>query len=132
MSNLPARDASIDILMGGYALRNAPDLDAFIREARRVLRPGGVAAFLEFSRPDEPWRARAQGALLRMWGGLLGLALHRDPHVYGYIASSLERFPTRSALLRRFLEAGFGVRVSLPRFFGMIELTIVERLEDAC
>ncbi len=127
MSALPVRDAVVDILTGGYALRNAPDLGAFVAEVERVLKPGGVAAFLDFSRPDSVWRAHAAGALLRLWGGLWGLALHRDPHVYGYIAASLARFPTRSALARCFQDRGFGVRARALRFFGMIEITLIEK-----
>jgi ubiquinone/menaquinone biosynthesis C-methylase UbiE len=40
----------VDIVTGGYALRNAPDLGTAIDEISRVLKPCGVAAFLDFSK----------------------------------------------------------------------------------
>src|SRR5580692_11278296 len=33
---------SVDIVSGGYALRNAPDLEATVDEIHRVLKPGGI------------------------------------------------------------------------------------------
>lgn len=51
MSHLDFADASIDLITGSYAIRNAPDLDETLQEFARVLRPGGWAAFLDFSKP---------------------------------------------------------------------------------
>lgn len=42
---------SIDLVTGGYALRNAPELSTTLGEIHRILKPGGVAAFLDFSKP---------------------------------------------------------------------------------
>lgn len=127
MSRLPDGDGSVDILTGGYALRNAPDLPAFLREARRVLKPGGVAAFLDFSKSDSRARAALDHFLLKIWGGFWGLAFHRDPHVYGYIADSLDRFPARRRLREVFSAAGLTVREGRPRFFGMIEILLADK-----
>jgi demethylmenaquinone methyltransferase/2-methoxy-6-polyprenyl-1,4-benzoquinol methylase len=127
MGRLEAADGSVDIVTGGYALRNAPDLPSFLKEVRRVLRPGGIAAFLDFSKPDSPVRAALDHFLLKLWGGLWGLAFHRDPHVYGYIADSLRQFPTRQGLRQAFRDAGLTVREGLPRFFGMIEILLAEK-----
>ncbi|MDP2658986.1 MAG: class I SAM-dependent methyltransferase, partial [Candidatus Deferrimicrobium sp.] len=52
LCNLPFPDGSIDVVTGSYALRNAPDLRKAIAEVHRVLSPGGVAAFLDFSTPE--------------------------------------------------------------------------------
>jgi demethylmenaquinone methyltransferase / 2-methoxy-6-polyprenyl-1,4-benzoquinol methylase len=48
---LPLRDASVDFLSMGYALRHVPDLSAAFAEYRRVLRPGGRLLLLEIGRP---------------------------------------------------------------------------------
>ncbi|MCC6661630.1 MAG: class I SAM-dependent methyltransferase [Phycisphaerales bacterium] len=48
---LPAADASVDVVVMGYALRHAADLRAAFREMRRVLRPGGVVLILEITAP---------------------------------------------------------------------------------
>jgi len=118
---------SADIVTGGYALRNAPELDETIREIARILRPGGWAGFLEFMR----WPGRIGGALeigvLRVWGGLWGMLLHGNPAVYGYIAASLRRFPIREELVARFAHHGFRlVNVSLC-FFGVTAILLFRK-----
>lgn len=129
MGQLAAPDASIDVMTGGYALRNAPDLPRFLREVARVLKPGGVAAFLDFSRPDIAWLARAQGALLRLWGGLWGWVYHRDRHVYGYIAHSLAAYPARSDLHRLFEASHLRLDRAATRFLGVVEIIIARRAD---
>lgn len=127
MGRLPVGDGSVDILTGGYALRNAPDLPAFLREVVRALRPGGTAAFLDFSRPASPARAALHLAALRAWGGAWGLLFHGNPHVYGYLADSLRLFPSRTDLREVFREAGLEIREGATRFLGMVELLVARK-----
>lgn len=117
MNRLPFADSSVDLVTGGYALRNAPDLDRALSEVRRVLRPGGRFAFLDFSHNGFPrlW-------LVGFWGRLWGLLLNGNPATYGYIAESLGAYPPPEELLIRFRKAGFsGVR-RIPLLFGTMEL----------
>ena len=44
-SSLPFESGSFDLVFGHAVLHHLPDLDAALREFRRVLRPGGVIAF---------------------------------------------------------------------------------------
>ncbi len=122
-------DASADLVTGGYALRNAPDLAAVIREVRRVLRPGGLAVFLDFSKPAFLPARWGQWLLLKAWGGFWGLRLHGKPAVYGYLADSLARFPDRTALPAWFLRAGFADRGATDVMGGMIRISRFERKE---
>jgi SAM-dependent methyltransferase len=119
--------ASIDICTGGYALRNAPDLAATVAEIARVVRPGGVAAFLDFSRDPRAPVFLVHLMLLRIWGGLWGLLLHGNPRIYGYIAESLARFPDRKLLRALFAAHGFSEKNSCLRMFGMIEIVVFEK-----
>ena len=127
MGRLDIPDGHLDLLTGGYALRNAPDLNAFLLEIHRVLKPGGTAAFLDFSRPDSAWMAAFYFALLKFWGGLWGLLLHRDPHVYGYIAESLKRFPSRKNLHNILKRNGFILKRTRRCFAGAVEIIVVEK-----
>ena len=122
---LPLRNASADIVTGAYALRNAPELRAALSEVRRVLKPGGVAVFLEFSRTGRLRLQRAQYLLLRGWCGFWGVLLHRSPEIHGYVAESLERFPDRLRLRAILGEEGFSM-TSARRFFpGVTELLVL-------
>src|SRR4051794_31869855 len=48
---LPLADASLDLITVAFGFRNLANYEAGLREMRRVLRPGGAAAILEFSQP---------------------------------------------------------------------------------
>lgn len=130
MADTGLPDESADIVTGGYALRNAADLAAALREIRRILKPGGVAAFLEFSKPPAGLRQRLQLGLLRFWGGLWGRVLHGDPDVYAYIAESLASFPDRDALGRMLEQEGLAPE-SLRLFFaGFIECRLTRKVSN--
>jgi ubiquinone/menaquinone biosynthesis methyltransferase len=122
MSVSPFRGDSADMVTGGYALRNAPDLAAYLREVRRVLKPGGRASFLDFSHPAPSLYATFQYYLLSLWGSCWGWLLHRDPSVYGYIAESLKVFPDRAALERLINDCGFERITTRTFFFGTIAI----------
>jgi ubiquinone/menaquinone biosynthesis methyltransferase len=116
LCDLPFPDSSADVVTGSYALRNAPDLQKAVAEVRRVLSPGGVAAFLDFSNPERSLLRHLQCLLLRSWCGLWGLLLHGTPEIHGYIADSLRVFPGRNRLREIFRDQGLGM-VADRRFF---------------
>ena len=118
----PFKDQSADIVTGGYALRNAPDLTAFLREVHRMLRPGGVACFLDFSRSGSAPVSRLQNAVLGLWGGVFGWILHRRPEVYGYIAESLRLFPDRKRLEDLIATCGFAEITTQTYYFGLMAI----------
>lgn len=128
MGALRFEDETVDVLTGGYALRNAPDLATTLREWHRVLRPGGTLALLDFSKPAHPWGARLSFALLKLWGSLWGWALHRNPDVYGYIADSLAGYPNRSRLRATLRERGFDVTASALCFAGFAEWIVARKV----
>jgi len=112
---------SVDIVTGGYALRNAGDLCEVLAEIFRVLKPGGIGCFLDFSKPSGRTRQNLEALLLNLWGGLWGWVFHGDPAVYTYIAESLARFPDRRQLAMMFRSAGFEVLSSELYFFGIVQ-----------
>ena len=128
MGRLDFPDDSFDIVTGGYALRNAPDLRQALAEIRRVLKPGGTAAFLDFSKPPPGVFQSLEILALRFWGGLFGLVLHGNPEVYSYIAASLRQFPDRPTLHKMLEEGGFEIVESRTFFLGVMErLTVRKR-----
>ena len=70
---LPVADGSVDAVLCTWSLCTIPDPVAAIREARRVLRPGGQFHFVEHGRaPDarvRRWQDRLNGIEQRVAGG---------------------------------------------------------------
>lgn len=120
-------DESVDIVTGSYALRNAPDLEMGLLEVNRILKPGGYAAFLDFSKTGHPIVQTGQYWLLKCWCGLWGTLLHANPTIHAYIADSLKQFPTRDDYYQLVLQSGFDLVSSQLFYFGMLELLVVRK-----
>jgi ubiquinone/menaquinone biosynthesis methyltransferase len=120
-------DGSVDIVTGSYALRNAPDLENGLKEVSRILKSGGYAAFLDFSKSANPMRQASQYWLLKLWCGLWGTLLHANPTIHAYIADSLKQFPTRDDYYKLVNKCGFDLVSSQLFYFGMLELLVVRK-----
>lgn len=104
---LPFRDASFAAVTVAFGVRNLVDLDAGLREMRRVLVDGGRLVVLEFSRPTGPvlgrlYRVYLRGILPRLGDGISG---HRGP--YGYLARTIAEFPDAPTFAGRIRDSGY-------------------------
>ncbi len=105
---LPFADVSFAGMICGFGMRNLGDTTAGIREAFRVLAPGGVFVTLEFFRPVT-WYSRAfHGAYANAVLPIAGGALSGDASAYRYLAKSMKGFMSRAEYEAALREAGFG------------------------
>jgi ubiquinone/menaquinone biosynthesis C-methylase UbiE len=87
---LPFEDASFDLVTCRVAPHHFPDCPRFVREAARVLRPGGVVCVVDNVTPDEPEAARFINELEAL----------RDPsHHWAYTASEWVGFFEAAGLI---------------------------------
>jgi demethylmenaquinone methyltransferase/2-methoxy-6-polyprenyl-1,4-benzoquinol methylase len=89
---LPFSDAAFDIITMGFGLRNLSDKLKGVREAVRVLTPGGRLFILEFAPPQSslllvPYRLYL-GRILPVIGGIVSA----NRGAYGYLADSIHGF----------------------------------------
>jgi demethylmenaquinone methyltransferase/2-methoxy-6-polyprenyl-1,4-benzoquinol methylase len=116
---LPLPNGCMDTVSMAFGLRNCTDKDAVLREAWRVLRPGGRFLCLEFSRLNigvlqpayDAWSFRVLPRVGRMVAG--------DADSYRYLAESIRVFPDQDRLAEMLRAAGFA-RVSVRNLSGGI------------
>jgi demethylmenaquinone methyltransferase/2-methoxy-6-polyprenyl-1,4-benzoquinol methylase len=104
---LPLPDASVAGAIVAFGARNLADLDAGLREVRRVLRPGGRFVILEFSLPRSRLVRAGYLAYFRHVLPLVGRLVSGHRSAYQYLPDSVAHFPTGEALAARLRTAGF-------------------------
>lgn len=102
---LPFADGTFDAATVGFGVRNLDDLEAGLRELRRVLRQGGRLGILEITRPRGLLRP-----FYKLWfDGLIPLAGKLLPggSAYTYLPASVRRFPEAKDFADLMQSAGF-------------------------
>ena len=103
---LPLPDACVNEVSIAFGLRNCTDKNQVLREARRVLKPGGRFLCLEFSR----LRVAAMRPLYDAWSfkvlPRLGKMAANDSESYVYLAESIRTFPDQETLAGMMKDAG--------------------------
>ena len=117
---LPFADNSFAGITVGFGVRNLSNLRRGIDETRRVLRPGGHLAILEFSRPDNPFFKPLYGFYKNLLLPLIAGVLSGDQEAYAYLASSIEGFLQPAKLLRMLTECGFNEVKAQPLSLGIV------------
>jgi demethylmenaquinone methyltransferase/2-methoxy-6-polyprenyl-1,4-benzoquinol methylase len=103
---IPLPDRSVEKVSIAFGLRNCTDKDAVLREARRVLRPGGRFHCLEFSKLE----IAALKTLYETWNFRIlpeiGARVAKDRASYEYLAESIAKFPDQPTLAGMMERAG--------------------------
>lgn len=116
---LPFPDRSFDAYTIAFGIRNVPRIDAALKEAHRVLKPGGHFLCLEFSSVDVPGLDRLYDLYSFNVIPALGRAVAGDAESYRYLVESIRKFPRPQAFADMIRAAGFG-RVSFRPLSGGI------------
>ena len=103
---LPFPAQCFDCVSIGFGLRNVTHKEVALAEMRRVLRPGGVALILEFSKVAEPLKPVYDWYSFKVLPRL-GKLVAGDEASYRYLAESIRMHPDQSTLRDLMQQAGF-------------------------
>jgi demethylmenaquinone methyltransferase / 2-methoxy-6-polyprenyl-1,4-benzoquinol methylase len=112
-------DRCVDRVSIAFGLRNCTDKPAVLREARRVLKPGGRFLCLEFSHVTVAALAPIYDAWSFQVLPRLGRFVAKDEDSYRYLAESIRTFPNQEKLAGMMRQAGLS-RVSVRNLSGGI------------
>ena len=124
---LPFPDASFAAVTIAFGLRNLASIESGLRELRRVLKPEGWLAILEFSRPQQPGfralvEAYSQKLLPRIGGWISG-----SRSAYTYLPDSVSRFPDQARLAEMMRAESFANVVFEDLTGGVVALHLGQR-----
>lgn len=114
---LPLPGACADAYVIAFGIRNVTDVSVALREARRVLKPGGRFLCLEFSQPPAKALRAAYDAYSFNVIPAVGEFVAKDRESYQYLVESIRRFPTQDRFAEMITEAGFK-RAGYTNFSG--------------
>ena len=117
--HLPFPAGAFDAATVGFGVRNLEHLGAGLHELRRVLRPNGVLAILEFSQPTHPLLQVPYRLYLHGLLPLIGRVVSKKKEAYRYLADSIAGFPNPDTLSQLLIDQGFH-QVSYRRLTGGI------------
>lgn len=116
---LPFEDNSFDAYTIAFGIRNVPDINKALMEARRVLKRGGRFMCLEFSEVDVPLLEQFYEAWSFNVIPPVGKMVTGDAQPYQYLVESIRKFPNQKNFASMIESAGFE-RVTYRNYTGGI------------
>jgi demethylmenaquinone methyltransferase/2-methoxy-6-polyprenyl-1,4-benzoquinol methylase len=124
---LPLASGQLAGAIVAFGIRNIAGLEAALKEAFRVLAPGGRLVILEFSTP----RARVVRAFYQTYFHhvlpLIGRLVSGHATAYHYLPRSVANFPVEEELAKKLEDAGFRRVTWSSLSFGVAAIHVGER-----
>lgn len=104
---IPVDDNTFDLYTISFGLRNVTHIDKALKEANRVLKPGGRFYCLEFSHVKNPVMGKIYDFYSFTALPVMGNIIAKDKDSYQYLAESIRQHPDQETLKARMQDAGF-------------------------
>jgi len=125
--NLSYESNTFDAVTVAFGVRNFENLEAGLKEIRRVIRPGGKVVVLEFSMPRVfPFRQLYHFYFRRILP-VIGRITSKDPKAYQYLYESVQSFPDGKAFEEILSKTGFNSTTCIPLTFGICSIYTGEK-----
>lgn len=105
--NLPFEDNTFDAITVAFGVRNFENLSKGLSEMNRVLKPGGIAVVLEFSKPRSFPMKHLYQFYFKNILPLVGKFVSKDNAAYTYLPESVQAFPDGKDFISIFEKVGF-------------------------
>ena len=105
--NMPFEDHTFDAITVGFGVRNYENLEKGLGEMLRVLKPGGQAVILEFSKPKAFPVKQLFGFYSKVLIPLFGKYISKDERAYTYLPESVAAFPEGAAFVAVLEKVGY-------------------------
>ncbi len=100
-------DNSFDAITVAFGVRNFENLEKGLKEMYRVLKPGGRAVILEFSKPKQTAFKSVYKLYMNIIAPGFGKMFAKNKDAYQYLNGSIQAFPEGETFLNIMNEAGF-------------------------
>ncbi len=125
---LPFDNSSIDKYIISFCLRNVTDIDNTLKEAYRILKPGGVFYCLEFSSPESSLIKQLYNQYKKNVIPWIGLNVAKNKEAYKYLEESIDQFPNQKKLISFLNKIGFMNPYYLNIFNGIVAIHIAYKI----
>ncbi len=105
-----------------FCLRNVTEYQLSIKEAYRVLKPGGKYCCLEFSTPKSSLISSSYKLYKSKILPLLGDIVAKDKNAYEYLSESIDLFPSQEELSKNLIDLGFVKVDTINLFNGIVAI----------
>ncbi|MCO4293212.1 bifunctional demethylmenaquinone methyltransferase/2-methoxy-6-polyprenyl-1,4-benzoquinol methylase UbiE [Solitalea sp. MAHUQ-68] len=106
--NLPFEDNTFDAVIVSFGVRNFENLEKGLKNIQRVLKPGGKAVVLEFSKPTMfPFKQLYNFYFFNLLP-FIGKVFSKDNSAYTYLPESVKAFPDSEKFTEILGRSGFG------------------------
>lgn len=104
---IPFEDNRFDAITVAFGVRNFENLELGLKEMLRVLRPGGKAVILEFSKPRFWLAEKFYQLYMKLVAPNIAKAFNSNKEAYQYLNESVQAFPEGNRFIQIMHETGF-------------------------
>lgn len=112
-------DETFDAVTSAFGVRNFEHLEKGLEEIHRVLRPGGKAVILEFSRPAVFPFKQFFNLYFRYITPYIGKWVAHNKEAYSYLPESVKAFPQGQEMIDILIKTGFTTATCQPLTIGI-------------
>jgi len=119
---LPFDNNQFDAVTVAYGVRNFENLEIGLADIQRVLKPGGKAVVLEFSKPKVFPVKQLYNVYFTYITPGIGKLFSKDARAYSYLPESVAAFPDGERFVELMQKAGFRNTKCRPLAFGICSI----------